>query len=197
MTANANNTNNTNTMNAIFTISGVYVLALQDGKYYVGSSTNIARRLQAHEEGTGSAWTQKYKPVSILSIHPSTELELRLNEEETTYDTMAKFGISNVRGASFCNIDIAADELETIAKLLLHRQDKCIKCGKTGHFVNECPNTKLLGKQTGFWGWVQTGMKVLQEAPPKTTSHQCYRCGRSGHFSKSCYAKTHVNGRNL
>ena len=40
--------------------TGVYVLQLQGGKYYVGSSNDISRRIWMHENLNGAAWTKKY-----------------------------------------------------------------------------------------------------------------------------------------
>ena len=178
---------------------GVYVLKLEDDKYYVGSSTNVLERFEQHKNGQGSAWTQKYPPTGIHYIYPSTDstdAALRLLEEKVTYDLMTEFGILNVRGASICQIEIPSEEYDVIAKMLLHRQNKCIKCGQEGHYVNECPNVQV--KRTGFWGWIQTGLAVAQEAEKtKPAPQKCFRCGRQGHFANSCYAKSHVNGKFL
>ena len=42
----------------------VYVLELEDQKYYVGKSSLKDERIQRHRNGYGSAWTKKYKPIN-------------------------------------------------------------------------------------------------------------------------------------
>lgn len=44
----------------------IYVLALRSGRYYVGKTANLEKRLREHSEGRGSAWTRKYKPVKLI-----------------------------------------------------------------------------------------------------------------------------------
>ena len=45
----------------------VYVLQLKEGKYYVGTTTNLKRRLKEHAAGRGRrAWTARYPPVGLL-----------------------------------------------------------------------------------------------------------------------------------
>ena len=39
----------------------IYVLKLQGGKYYLGKSDNVMKRYQDHLNGSGSAWTKRYK----------------------------------------------------------------------------------------------------------------------------------------
>ena len=41
----------------------IYVLLLEENKYYIGKSNNIDNRLESHFNGNGSAWTKKYKPI--------------------------------------------------------------------------------------------------------------------------------------
>lgn len=181
----------------MFSFPGVYVLKLQNDCYYVGSSNNISERLSHHKDGEGCAWTKLNPLQCIYSVYPTNQ-DLRVLEEEITYDTMTKFGIAKVRGASFIQVNMPVEEHEAIAKLLLHRQDKCLKCGQSGHYVNKCPVLTSVEKHTGFWGWVQTGLKVAQEANRSENKEQkCFKCGRSGHFAKNCYAKHHINGKTL
>ena len=45
-------------------IEYVYVLKLEDGKFYVGKSKDVDARLREHRKGAKKwAWTAKYKPV--------------------------------------------------------------------------------------------------------------------------------------
>tara|TARA_B110000261_G_scaffold150886_1_gene178802 strand:+ start:57 stop:269 length:213 start_codon:yes stop_codon:yes gene_type:complete len=42
----------------------VYVLKLEEGKFYVGKSKDVDARLRYHRKGANArAWTAKYKPV--------------------------------------------------------------------------------------------------------------------------------------
>jgi predicted GIY-YIG superfamily endonuclease len=38
----------------------VYVLQLEDGKYYVGKTADLPKRFKEHREGNGAAWTINY-----------------------------------------------------------------------------------------------------------------------------------------
>ena len=50
-----------------------YMLRCSDGSYYVGSTTNLERRLQEHNDGAGAAYTRRRRPVELVwsSWHPS------------------------------------------------------------------------------------------------------------------------------
>jgi predicted GIY-YIG superfamily endonuclease len=43
----------------------VYVLRLQDGKKYVGRTSNLRQCLNQHFSGDGSEWTKRYSPISV------------------------------------------------------------------------------------------------------------------------------------
>ncbi len=44
----------------------VYILLCADGTLYVGSTTDLALRLRQHNAGSGSAYTRRRLPVSLL-----------------------------------------------------------------------------------------------------------------------------------
>ena len=57
----------------LFTITNqplfcVYVLECEKGKYYVGSTMKyyLERRFQEHKDGSGSKWTNQFKPIRII-----------------------------------------------------------------------------------------------------------------------------------
>ena len=41
----------------------IYVLELENKKYYIGKTTNPIYRLGKHFNNSGSEWTKKYKPI--------------------------------------------------------------------------------------------------------------------------------------
>ena len=46
--------------------SYTYILECANGKYYVGSTTDLERRLQEHQAGVGANYTKKHLPVKLV-----------------------------------------------------------------------------------------------------------------------------------
>ncbi|MBT4125237.1 MAG: GIY-YIG nuclease family protein [Chloroflexi bacterium] len=44
----------------------VYILECRDGAYYVGSTTNLERRIAEHHAGVGSNWVSSRRPVQVV-----------------------------------------------------------------------------------------------------------------------------------
>lgn len=51
----------------------IYILELEQGKYYVGKTHHPQMRLDHHFQSQGSAWTKKYKPIRVLKIIPDCD----------------------------------------------------------------------------------------------------------------------------
>jgi len=113
----------------------IYVLKLTGGKYYVGKSADVAQRFKQHLSGRGSAWTNMYKPVSIMETRPLTSIH---DETNITKDLMKKYGVSNVRGGAYTAVDLPVEQEDMIRHELRASTDACYKCGKPGHFANKC-----------------------------------------------------------
>lgn len=82
----------------------VYVLMLQHGKMYVGSTDNIYIRLADHFKCSprSAVWVREYgPPVRVIEIIRNCQLE----DEEYKFAEMAdKFGYENVRGGGWCKL---------------------------------------------------------------------------------------------
>lgn len=118
----------------------IYILQLEQGKYYVGKTDNPTIRLTNHYESSGSAWTKKYKPVRIYQIIPDCD---NYDEDKYTKIYMDKFGINNVRGGSYCAIELNNEVKKLIKQGINSSNDNCYHCSQPGHFANSCPNTKI------------------------------------------------------
>jgi predicted GIY-YIG superfamily endonuclease len=82
----------------------VYVLALEEGKYYVGTSEQLENRLLQHFDHEGSLWTRRYKPVRVIEIIEGDKQV----EEHKTLEIMKKYGWQNVRGSHWCKINMSS-----------------------------------------------------------------------------------------
>ena len=51
----------------------IYILQLEQNKYYVGKTGNPQFRLNNHITGSGSAWTKKYKPIKLIKLIPNCD----------------------------------------------------------------------------------------------------------------------------
>jgi len=81
----------------------LYVLKLQQGKYYVGITTKTPEiRMQEHKDGVrGASWTQRYKPLKIIDsrvLGEISKIEAETYENKVVRAYMNKYGYNNVRG---------------------------------------------------------------------------------------------------
>lgn len=56
-----------------------YILRCRDGSLYTGWTTDISKRLHAHNAGTGAKYTRSRRPVELVYLEtlPSKEAALR------------------------------------------------------------------------------------------------------------------------
>ena len=116
--------------------STVYVLKLNNNKYYVGRTSDLAKRVEYHKSGNGSAWTKKYGFVKLIQ---SLKADSPFYEDMMVKTMMQKYGIENVRGGSYSQVWLPKYQYMSLQRELHGATDKCFKCGGN-HFVKDCPS---------------------------------------------------------
>ena len=113
----------------------IYILQLEENKYYIGKTLHTNFRLEQHFNSNGSAWSKKYKPIKVIGLIPDCD---NYDEDKYTIKYMEKHGINNVRGGSFCEINLSDEHITTIKRMINGSSDNCYMCGSKGHFIKDC-----------------------------------------------------------
>ena len=85
--------------NIDLTRSYVYVLEIEDTRYYVGRTSNFIQRMNEHFTENGALYTKKYKPIKIKEV---VEEKTCYDERDKTLEYMETYGWENVRGYAWC-----------------------------------------------------------------------------------------------
>jgi predicted GIY-YIG superfamily endonuclease len=124
----------------------IYVLELQGGRFYVGKTGNLARRMKEHASGAGSAWSRLHGPV--VRVVETREERSEHDENNLTKAYMMEHGMDKVRGGVYTTVELAEDVRRVLQTELWDLQGCCRRCGRQGHFVNVCyARTTVTGEQ--------------------------------------------------
>jgi hypothetical protein len=118
----------------------VYALRLSGGRYYVGVTLDLERRLSEHLRGVGAAWTRRFVPSASAPLDAVLPCRTPFDEDALTKAYMAVHGVDAVRGGSFVRLTLPAEQVAQLAHEIAVAKGGCLVCGQRGHWVARCPS---------------------------------------------------------
>lgn len=155
----------------------IYILKLENNKYYVGKTDNLERRKQEHLNGTASSWTKKYKPIGIDQIIKNAS---SYDEDKYTLEYMGKYGPDNVRGGQYVTEALDLRQRSNIKKSIWAANDCCTQCGRKGHFVKNCKATKDVNGEDIY------DDDQIDKNKSELKIKTCFECLQEGHYAPEC-----------
>lgn len=86
----------------------IFILELEERKFYVGFTTNIFLAVISEYDSLGSPWTKKYKPIKLHKVYkfdPDNQIPRRKLINSYVVKYMKRYSFKDVRGGDFYNID--------------------------------------------------------------------------------------------
>jgi predicted GIY-YIG superfamily endonuclease len=86
----------------------IFVLKLENEKYFIGKSVDFDKSLIKHENGTASKWTKIHKPIKVIEtieLDNENSIEIQDKIDNIVRKYFMAFGFKNVRGGRYSIID--------------------------------------------------------------------------------------------
>lgn len=109
----------------------IYILKLEEEKYYIGKTANLEKRIEQHLFNSTIIWINLYKPISFEKIIVTDD---ELDEDKYVKKYMKQRGINNVRGGTYCNKDLLEFQQKALEKEIIHSSNRCFNCLGKKHF---------------------------------------------------------------
>jgi predicted GIY-YIG superfamily endonuclease/uncharacterized protein (DUF3820 family) len=110
----------------------IYILQLFNNKWYIGRTKNIELSLNEHRNGKVSLFTKKHKIKSLYNIF---KVKSNFDEDNIVKKYMMKYGINNVRGGTYSNIDIDIHTQKFLISEFIHYKNSCFNYVSTQNYI--------------------------------------------------------------
>jgi hypothetical protein len=166
----------------------VYALSCEGGKYYIGKTKTggVDKRFAQHLSGKGSAWTRQYPPVEMVYYKKCVS---DWDEDLLVKQFMRLYGVDNVRGGSYVQLELKDSERALLQKELDTAENRCFVCSGTDHFAGACPRRSRLTATTTTTS-VDSKRASASDVGNKP---KCQRCQIVGHTEDTCYVEVDVD----
>ena len=119
--------------------TSIYKLNLENGKKYIGKTTDVDRRMEQHFSGRGAKVTRKFKPQSGKVIDEVPGFFSDDTEQYYTEQNIQKYGYNNVRGGKYTNSNtLHKTNYNNSLQFKKKASYACKRCGRSGHTKSDC-----------------------------------------------------------
>ena len=91
----------------------LYVLKLEQGRYFVGVTNDIALTFSEHKAGDMTAWTRLFRPKAVEWSHPMIHIH---DLDVVTKEYMRVYGIDKVRGGRYTSVKLTQAQHNALKK---------------------------------------------------------------------------------
>lgn len=139
----------------------IFVLKLQEGKYYVGSCNNIDQDVNSYLNGKfGPKWIKIYRPIRVIEVISPCDI---FDVDKHTKRYMGLYGVNNVRGGAYSSVKLSKSDRNHIDKEIFTALGMCIHCGSENHISSVCYHKSYKWQFKSFLVSIKINLNTLKD----------------------------------
>ena len=169
----------------------IFVIQLNNEKYFIGGSDNIQETLDSYESGISvPEWISKNGIIETIETFEGDAFDI----DKTVIRYMSIHGINSVRGGSYKDSKLSQDEIVLIRGQIHAINNLCKACGLRGHDLDECRT--VICYKCGLNNHEAKNC-LSQNSIYGDAFNGCTRCGRKEHYAFRCNRSTDIFNRKI